>query len=120
MIGRSLFLQHCVYIPLKNRISQVHGQSCAGLAGQQSDTRPEAGLQQLVRTVEALTQTQQQNQEVSDAQPASGQIFALSSGACALVLQSWDTCIQRSAALSKPDSLLCPWPIYFANCLIGR
>ncbi len=45
------------------------------MAGQQGDTAPEAGLQQLVRTVEALTQTQQQNQEVSGTQPASGAAF---------------------------------------------
>ncbi len=62
-------------------ISRAHscccaGQEGAGLAGQQSNTAPEAGLQQLVTNVEALTQTQQQNQDVSDTQPASGQMLA--------------------------------------------
>ncbi|KAL0049205.1 hypothetical protein WJX82_008779 [Trebouxia sp. C0006] len=51
--------------------SSGEGQEGAGLAGQQSNTAPEAGLQQLVTNVEALTQTQQQNQDVSDTQPAS-------------------------------------------------
>ena len=62
-------------------VSEVHGRCCAGkegagMAGQQGTTAPEAGLQQLVRTVEALTQTQQQSQEVSGTQPASGWILA--------------------------------------------
>ncbi|DBA86385.1 TPA: hypothetical protein ACH3X2_005612 [Trebouxia sp. C0005] len=51
--------------------SSGQGHQAAGRAGQQGNTAPEAGLQQLVRTVEALTQTQPQNQEVSGTQPAS-------------------------------------------------
>ncbi len=58
-------------------ISRAHGCCCAGqegagMAAQQGNTAPEAGLQQLVRSIEALTQTQQQSQEVSGTQPASG------------------------------------------------
>ena len=84
MTGRNLPLAAlCVY-PSGEVSRGVHGCCCAGqiatgLPGQQSDTAPEAGLQQLVRTVEALTQTQQQSQEVSGTQPASGQILALAS-----------------------------------------
>ncbi len=62
-------------------VSGVHGCCCAGhqgagMAGQQGADAPEAGLQQLVETVQALTQTQQQSQEVSGTQPASGWVLA--------------------------------------------
>ncbi len=111
MTGRSLHLAAlCVYPP--GEVAKgVHGCCCAGgegagLADQQSDTAPEAGLQQLMRNVEALTQTQQQKQDVSGTQPAPGWTLATCLCANAFVAVMGNMQLENSSPLGSQRSAL--------------
>ncbi len=76
------------------------------MAAQQGDTAPQAGLQQLVRTVEALTQTQQQNQDVSGTQPAPGWTLATCLRANAFVAVMGNVQLETSSSLGSQRSAL--------------